>query len=103
MKLHVANLSPKVTEQQLQQLFAPFGQVLNIQINWIESAGRTAGSAIVEMHATEAMAAVNELNRRAFRNRRLYITPIADSKAESANIKKTATVGKALKRGSGNT
>jgi RNA recognition motif-containing protein len=101
MKLHVANLSPKVTEQQLQQLFAPFGQVLNIQLNWVESAGRTAGSAIVEMHATEALVAIKELNRRAFRNRRLYITPISDAKPEPANAKKAPIPGKALKKGTG--
>jgi RNA recognition motif-containing protein len=103
MRLHVANLSPKVTEQQLQQLFAPFGQVLNIQVNWVETAGRTAGSAIVEMHSTEAMAAITELNGRAFRNRRLYITPISDDKANTLKNKKPAVPGMALKKGTGTT
>src|SRR5206468_10569657 len=66
--------------------------------NCVETAVRTAGSAIVEMHATEALAAVKELNRRAFRNRRLYITPIADAKPEPSSAKKAPIQGKALKR-----
>jgi len=53
------------------------------------------------MHATEAIAAIKELNRRAFRNRRLYITPITDAKPEPLNAKKAPMPGKALKRGSG--
>src|SRR5689334_16386645 len=103
MKLHIANLSPKVTEQQLEQLFAPFGHVLGVELNWVESAGRTAGSAIVEMHTTEAMTAAKELNGRAFRNRRLYITPIIDSQKDTLKAKKPAASGKALKKGSGTT
>ena len=101
MKLHIANLSPKVTEQQLEQLFAPFGKVLGVELNWVESAGRTAGSAVVEMHTTEAMAAAKDLNGRAFRNRRLYITPINESKKDPLNFKKPVGQGKALKKGTG--
>ena len=98
MKLHIANLSPKVTEQQLEQLFAPFGKVLSIELNWVETAGRTAGSAVVEMHATEAMAAVKDINGRAFRNRRLYITPINESKKDAIKPRKPAGPPKALKK-----
>ena len=103
MKLHVANLSPRVTEQQLQQLLAPFGQVLNIELNWVETAGRSAGSAIIEMHTTEGMTAVKELNGRAFRNRRVYITPISDAKPDLLKAKKASIPGKALKKGTGTT
>jgi len=101
MKLHIANLSPKVTEQQLELLFAPFGKVLGIEMNWVESAGRTAGSAVVEMHHSEAMAALKELNGRPFRNRRLYITPINDSQKDPLKAKKAVMPGKALKKGGG--
>ena len=76
MKIHVANLSPKITEQELEKLFAESGQVLGVELKWNERAGRMTGDAVVDMHAYEAMAAMKRLNGRAFRNRRLYITPI---------------------------
>jgi RNA recognition motif-containing protein len=101
MRLHIANLSPKITKQQLEQLFAPYGPVLNIEINEIQGTARTAGSAIVEMHPTEAMAAAKEVNGRAFRNRRLYITPIPDTTRTGVGGTKKVEAARVLKKGMG--
>ena len=78
MKLHISNLSPKATERQLDELFSKFGKVLNLEINWVHSVGRTTGTAVIEMHPAEALLALRALNGRAFRSRRLYIIPLEE-------------------------
>jgi RNA recognition motif-containing protein len=79
MKLHVTNLSPKITNNDLRSLFGKYGFLLGSEIEWNQKAGRTSGTAIIEMDYTGAQNAIRALNGRAFRNRRLYITPIVDS------------------------
>ena len=49
MKLHVANLSPKVTEGLLRELFGQFGEVVVLKLSWTRAVNRTAGTAVVEM------------------------------------------------------
>lgn len=74
MKLHITNLSPRVTEAELKNLIGKYGTVLGIEITWSRQAGRVSGIAIVDMHVVEALAAARQLNGKAFRSRRLYIT-----------------------------
>ena len=74
MKLHIANLSPKVTETCLRQLFGQYGLVQSLELKWTQSPDHTGGTAIIEMLLTDALTAARELNARPFRNRRLYIT-----------------------------
>src|SRR5215813_5687736 len=81
MRLHIANLSPKINEAQLKQLFGKYGEILKIELSWVKIANRTSGNALIEMHPADALAAARALNGHAFRNRKLYIFPIADSSA----------------------
>ena len=74
MKLHIANLSDRVSEEQLYEHFAPYGEVLKIEIVWTRRVGRTFGSAIIEMPVGEGLAAARALNGQAFCGRSLYIT-----------------------------
>ena len=76
MKLHVANLSPSVSEHHLQELFSRFGPILDIKIFWSHSLGRACGTGVIEMHTAQALAAAKGLNGRPFRHRRLYVTPL---------------------------
>ena len=78
MKLHVGNLSPKVTESEIEQLFGQYGPVFGVEIEWSRRAGRSGGVAVVEMNLSEAMRAARELGGRPFHNRRLYITLMGD-------------------------
>ena len=91
MKLHVGNLSPKVTEEQLQSIFSKYGQVLSMQLSWTSRAGRTGGAAIIEMFPAPAMEAVSALNGKAVRNRRLYVTPITGEMVSNGNGHKLET------------
>jgi len=69
-----------------------------MEISWVKKAGRIAGSAILEMHNSEAMAALKGLNGQAFHSRRLYIAPLsyaasARKKAQSEEAFKNASAG----------
>ena len=78
MKLHVANLSPRVDEDELKRLFGRYGEVASISLSRSRQLGRATGTAVVEMLPADAMAAARELNGRPFHNRHLYITPLED-------------------------
>jgi len=78
MRLHVANLSPKITEEHLKQAFSRYGQVFSVELKWFRSAGRVSGTAIIEMGIIDGMAAAKDLNHKAFRSRRLYITLMSE-------------------------
>jgi RNA recognition motif-containing protein len=79
MKVHVANLSNKVTEEQLQQYFARYGEVSEVNISWSHSLGRVVGAAVVDMPFANGLVAARELNGKPFRGRALYITVMADT------------------------
>jgi len=90
MKLHLANLSPKATEQRLEEVFSQYGEVLNIQVAWTRSVGRTVGSAIIEMGIRDGLEAARTLNGQAFYSRRLYITLMGEGiGSNSATREKT--------------
>jgi len=86
MKLHVGNLSPRVTEDELVNLFGRYGVVIGVQVEWTKRAGRSGGIAILHMNLTEGMIAARELNGRPFRSRRLYITLMGDTESGSHRI-----------------
>ena len=84
MKLHVANLPLTVTERELRGLFAQFGKVSVLEVDCTRQKWRLAGTAVVEMERSKAQAALRLLNGKAFRCRRLYITPLPDRVPEAA-------------------
>ncbi len=62
-KLYVGNLSYDVSEDQLQQLFAPHGTVESVQVITDRDTGRSKGFAFVEMSSGgEAQSAIQALN-----------------------------------------
>ncbi len=52
-KLYVGNLSYKMTEEGLREIFVPFGEVLSVKIITDPSTGRSKGFGFVEMAADE--------------------------------------------------
>lgn len=61
--LHVGNVADSVTDQQLQDLFAPSGAVLNAHVMTNPMTGACRGFALVEMATFEAsQGAVRSLN-----------------------------------------
>ena len=63
MKIYVGNLSRNVTEQQLQDLFAPYGQVKTANIIKDKFSGESRGFGFVEMmEKSEGEAAISALS-----------------------------------------
>jgi len=63
MKIYVGNLSYEVTEEDLRQEFASFGEVTSVSVITDKYSGRPKGFAFVEMSSvSEGQAAISGLN-----------------------------------------
>lgn len=73
-RLYVGNLSFHTTEDQLQQLFASYGQIDSVKLVTDRDTGRSRGFAFVEV-ADDAAAqkAIDELNGRDLDGRNLTV------------------------------
>ncbi len=64
MKIYVGNLSPTITEEDLRQAFAAFGQVTSVSIINDKFTGVSRGFGFVEMPGkAESSAAIKGLNQ----------------------------------------
>ncbi len=62
-KLYVGNLAYSVTDQTLEDLFSPFGNVRSAQVIQDRDTGRSKGFGFVEMeNSNDANAAINGLH-----------------------------------------
>lgn len=63
MNIYVSNLSFKLQDEDLRQVFAPFGQVASAKVIRDNHSGRSRGFGFVEMsNDDEARAAIEKLN-----------------------------------------
>lgn len=63
MNIYVGNLSYKVEESELKELFEEYGEVTSVKIIADKYSGRSKGFGFIEMaNEEEAKAAINELN-----------------------------------------
>jgi len=75
MNIYVGNLSSDVTEDELRQEFAAFGQVASVAIIKDKYTGRSRGFAFVEMPTvSEGQAAVAGLKGKTLRERTLDVS-----------------------------
>jgi RNA recognition motif-containing protein len=73
-RLYVGNLAYTTTNNDLEALFAPFGEVRNAQVVMDFATGRSKGFGFVEMTSdAEAQAAINGLNEQEFNGRPLTV------------------------------
>jgi cold-inducible RNA-binding protein len=73
-KLFVGNLSYKTTETELQNLFAPHGTVIQVDMIMDKFSGRPRGFAFVTMETKEAAdAAVQALNGKSVEGRAMTV------------------------------
>ena len=64
MNMYVGNLGPNVTEGELRDAFAQFGEVSNVKIIMDRFSGRSKGYAFLEMpNNSEADVAIKALNK----------------------------------------
>jgi len=83
-ELFVRNLSYRTTEQDLEQLFNPFGQITNINMPIDSLTKQPKGFAHVTfMFPEHALRAFNELDGHAFQGRLLHILPGKSQKQET--------------------
>jgi len=74
MKIYVGNLSFDVTEEELRQEFASFGEVESVTIPTDRYSGRPRGFAFVEMPSvSEGQAAIAALNEKTLKERTLKV------------------------------
>jgi len=63
VQIYAGNLSYKMTDDSLQQVFSPFGEVASAKIIKDRDSGRSKGFGFVEMvNESEAQAAIDKLN-----------------------------------------
>jgi len=74
MKLYVGNLSFQTTENDLEELFEPFGKVADVGLVTDRATGRSRGFAFVTMgSAAEGEAAIAALGGKDFQGRDLTV------------------------------
>ncbi len=74
MNIFVGNLNFQTTEEQLQDLFLPFGEVSSVKIVTDKFSGRSRGFAFVDMpDQTEGENAINNLNNYVLSSRLLVV------------------------------
>lgn len=77
-RIYVGNLPYSATEQQLTQLFAPFGDVSEASIVMDRDTGRSKGFGFLQMEDdAAARAAITELNGTMLDNRALRVDAAA--------------------------
>lgn len=75
MNIYVGNLPRDVTDEELRQLFAPFGQVATINIIKDRYSGQSRGFAFIEMPSKEeAQAAIAGLKGKTLKERTLDVS-----------------------------
>jgi cold-inducible RNA-binding protein len=74
MRIYVGNLSFNTDEQQVQELFAPLGQVDSVRLIRDRETGQSRGFGFVEMtDAAAGRAACEALDQKEFEGRRLTV------------------------------
>lgn len=74
MQIFVGNLAFTTTEEELAQLFHPYGEIARVRIMTDRDTGRSRGFGFVEMpNATEAQAAIDGLNGTSLGGRALTV------------------------------
>ena len=74
MNIYVGNLAYSVTEDELRETFAEFGEVSTVNIITDRSSGQSKGFGFVEMpNNSEADAAIKGLNETPMKGRKLKV------------------------------
>ena len=74
MKIYVGNLSPEVTEEELRQEFAAFGEVASVSVPLDRYSNRPRGFAFIEMSSiSEGQAAIAALNGKSLKDRTIVV------------------------------
>jgi cold-inducible RNA-binding protein len=72
-KIYVGNLPFSATEQQVEELFAAYGEVVSVALPTDRETGRPRGFGFVEMSNEDATKAIAALNGKDFGGRQLNV------------------------------
>jgi len=73
MSMYVGNLPWSATEEQIQNLFAEYGNVISVKLMIDRDTGRARGFGFVEMEADDARKAISALDGAEFAGRKLRV------------------------------
>jgi RNA recognition motif-containing protein len=86
MNIFVSNISFKVREQSLSELFAQYGEVTSVRIIKDKETRRSKGYGFVEMpNDSEGNAAINALNGTSHYERNIVVAEAKGKKEDSAS------------------
>jgi RNA recognition motif-containing protein len=75
MNIYVSNLNYKVNDNQLRELFAPYGEVTSAKVITDKFTGKSRGFGFVEMKSDEeGQAAIDKLNKSQHEGMELNVT-----------------------------
>jgi len=77
-KLYVGNLTPKATEDDVRELFTPYGNVLSVKIIMDWETGSSRGFGFVEMEAENANNAMSSLDGKEYMGLNLRVNEARD-------------------------
>ncbi|MBI2265521.1 MAG: RNA-binding protein [Armatimonadetes bacterium] len=84
-KLYVGNLSYSVGEEELKELFAPFGEMESVTVIMDRDSGRSKGFGFVEMAVHEqAIAAIRALDGKEMDGRQIKVNEARPREARPA-------------------
>jgi RNA recognition motif-containing protein len=84
MRIFVANFAFTTTEEELVQLFHPYGEVASVRIMTDRETGRSRGFGFVDMpNGTEARAAIAGLNGTSLEDRTLTVNEARPREGEN--------------------
>ncbi len=85
-KLFVGNISFKMSENDLMELFSQSGKVLSVAIPTDKDTGRKRGFAFVEMENDEdAQSAISNLNGKTIQGREIVVNQSKPKEKQSVN------------------
>jgi RNA recognition motif-containing protein len=86
MNIYVSNLSFNVQDEELKQVFAPYGEVTSAKIINDRESGRSRGFGFVEMSDdTASKKAIAELDGTSLDNRTISVTEARPKEEKSRN------------------
>jgi len=75
VNIHVGNLPPELTEEELKQEFSAYGEVTSARIIKDKSSGQSRGFGFVEMPSrTEGESAIKNLKGKTLKNRTIEVS-----------------------------
>lgn len=87
-KIYVGNMNYSTTEHELEELFAQYGSVMNVNIVTDRLTNQSKGFGFVEMEDNEAANnAISEINDKEFKGRNLKVNEAKERKPRRNNYR----------------